>query len=73
MNSYFPKETIVWGFPSAFGVFLAEYLKNPVYLSQPGATSLLPLIGSLSTGIIYCSGEHFRRRLAESLANTKQV
>ncbi|KZP33374.1 MFS general substrate transporter [Athelia psychrophila] len=49
-------ETIVWGFPSAFGVFLAEYLKNPVYLSQPGATSLLPLIGSLSTGIIYCSG-----------------
>ncbi|KZP31560.1 MFS general substrate transporter [Athelia psychrophila] len=52
----FLKETIVWGFPTAFGVFLAEYLKNPEYLAQPGATSLLPLIGSLSTGIIYCSG-----------------
>ncbi|KZP31550.1 MFS general substrate transporter [Athelia psychrophila] len=52
----FVVEMIVWGFPASFGVFLAQYLKNPEYLAQPGATSLLPLIGSISTGIIYCSG-----------------
>lgn len=49
-------ETIVWGFPTAFGVFLAEYLKNPIYSLQAGANSWLPLIGPLSSGIIYCSG-----------------
>ncbi|KIY49211.1 MFS general substrate transporter [Fistulina hepatica ATCC 64428] len=49
-------EAIVWGFPNAFGVFLDEYLDNPVYTSQPHAASLLPLVGTLSSGIIYCSG-----------------
>ncbi|KZP05355.1 MFS general substrate transporter [Athelia psychrophila] len=53
------KEMIVYGFPMAFGVFLAEYLRNPEYLAQPGATSLLPLIGSLSSGIINFSAGLF--------------
>ncbi|KZP31551.1 MFS general substrate transporter [Athelia psychrophila] len=52
----FVVEIIVYGFPTGFGVFLAEYLKNPEYLAQPGATAILPLIGSLSIGMIYCSG-----------------
>ncbi|KAF5340127.1 hypothetical protein D9758_013148 [Tetrapyrgos nigripes] len=48
-------ETIVWGFPLTFGVFLEEYLSDPVYASQPNAQFLLPLIGPISMGIIYCS------------------
>ncbi|KAJ6583964.1 major facilitator superfamily domain-containing protein [Mycena vulgaris] len=51
----FGVETIVWGFPNAYGVFLDSYLQNPHYASQNNATSLLPLIGTLSTGVIYCS------------------
>ncbi|KAF7313006.1 hypothetical protein MKEN_00985500 [Mycena kentingensis (nom. inval.)] len=49
-------EAIVWGFPDAYGVFLDEYLKDPRYSSQPGSATLLPLIGTLSSGIIYCAG-----------------
>ncbi|KIM26701.1 hypothetical protein M408DRAFT_16862 [Serendipita vermifera MAFF 305830] len=49
-------ENIVWGFPNAFGVFLDAYLKDPEYTSQPNAQLLLPLIGTLTSGIIYCSG-----------------
>ncbi|KAJ6585406.1 major facilitator superfamily domain-containing protein [Mycena capillaripes] len=49
-------EAIVWGFPNAYGVFLDSYLQDPRYSSQKNATSLLPLIGTLSSGIIYCSG-----------------
>ncbi|KAJ7490442.1 major facilitator superfamily domain-containing protein [Mycena latifolia] len=48
-------ETIVWGFPNAYGVFLDTYLQDPHYASQNGATSLLPLVGTLSTGVIFCS------------------
>ncbi|KAJ7879018.1 MFS general substrate transporter [Mycena olivaceomarginata] len=51
----FAVEAIVWGFPDAFGVFLNSYLQDPRYASQKSATSLLPLIGTLSSGIIYCS------------------
>jgi hypothetical protein len=49
-------ENVVWGFPNAFGVFLDAYLKDPVYTSQPNAQLLLPLVGTLTSGIIYCSG-----------------
>ncbi|KAI0322403.1 MFS general substrate transporter [Amylostereum chailletii] len=49
-------ETIVWGFPNAFGVFLQAYLQDPNISSQPHASSVLPLAGTLSSGIIYCSG-----------------
>ncbi|KZS92900.1 MFS general substrate transporter [Sistotremastrum niveocremeum HHB9708] len=49
-------EAIVWGFPNSFGVFLEAYLKDGRYVTQASASSLLPLIGNLSSGIIYCSG-----------------
>ncbi|KAJ7133611.1 major facilitator superfamily domain-containing protein [Mycena epipterygia] len=48
-------EIIVWGFPNAYGVFLDAYLQDPRYASQKNAASLLPLIGTLSTGVLYCS------------------
>ncbi|KAJ7645052.1 major facilitator superfamily domain-containing protein [Mycena polygramma] len=40
----------------AYGVFLDSYLQDPRYATQKSATSLLPLIGTLSSGIVYCSG-----------------
>ncbi|KAJ6514179.1 major facilitator superfamily domain-containing protein [Mycena vitilis] len=52
----FMVEAIVWGFPDAYGVFLNSYLQDPRYATQKSATSLLPLIGTLSSGIVYCSG-----------------
>lgn len=52
----FVVEAVVWGFPNAFGLFLEAYLSDPKFASQPHAASLLPLIGPLSSGIIYCSG-----------------
>ncbi|KAJ7669547.1 major facilitator superfamily domain-containing protein [Mycena polygramma] len=38
--------------------FVAQnpYLQDPRYATQKSATSLLPLIGTLSSGIVYCSG-----------------
>lgn len=50
-------ETLVWGFPNAFGVFLAAYLDDDTVSSQKHASSLLPLIGTLSSGLIYASGK----------------
>lgn len=52
----FVVEGIVWGFPKAFGVLLDVYMQNPTFANQPHASSLLPLIGTFSNGIIYCSG-----------------
>ncbi|KAJ8080184.1 hypothetical protein PM082_017014 [Marasmius tenuissimus] len=49
-------EAIVWGFPNSFGVYLDAYLTDPKYSAQSNAPSLLPLIGPLSSGIMYCSG-----------------
>ncbi|TFK97079.1 MFS general substrate transporter [Pterulicium gracile] len=49
-------EAVVWGFPHAFGVFLDAYLQDEVYSTQPNAASLLPLIGNLAWGIMYCGG-----------------
>ncbi|GJE97534.1 MFS general substrate transporter [Phanerochaete sordida] len=46
----------VWGLPNSAGALLAAYLEDPVYASQPHASSNLPLIGTLCTGIMYCSG-----------------
>ncbi|KAJ7133632.1 major facilitator superfamily domain-containing protein [Mycena epipterygia] len=51
----FVVEAVVWGFPNAYGIFLDSYLQDPRYSSQKSATTLLPLIGTLSSGIIYCS------------------
>ncbi|KAJ7474205.1 MFS general substrate transporter [Mycena latifolia] len=52
----FVVEAVVWGFANAYGVFLDSYLQDPRYSSQQSAASLLPLTGTLSSGIIYCSG-----------------
>ena len=49
-------EVFVWGFPNSSGVLLAAYLKDPRYNTQQHATSILPLVGTLCTGIMYCSG-----------------
>ncbi|KAG8829067.1 hypothetical protein FRC18_009614 [Serendipita sp. 400] len=49
-------ELIVWGFPNAFGTFLDAYLRDPTYTSQKNAHLLLPMIGTMTSGIIYCSG-----------------
>ncbi|KAH7909233.1 MFS general substrate transporter [Hygrophoropsis aurantiaca] len=48
-------EAIVWGYPVAYGTFLSAYLNDPQYSSQPHASSILPLVGPLSSGIIYSS------------------
>ncbi|KAE9399210.1 hypothetical protein BT96DRAFT_994175 [Gymnopus androsaceus JB14] len=44
-------EALVWGFPDAFGVFLEAYLADPIYTSQHNASSLIPLIGPISSDI----------------------
>jgi MCP family monocarboxylic acid transporter-like MFS transporter 10 len=49
-------EAVVWSFPDAFGVFLNAYLQDPKYATQKNASTLFPLIGTLSSGIMYCSG-----------------
>ena len=36
--------------------YLSGYLDDPVYASQKNAASLLPLVGTISSGIQYCSG-----------------
>ena len=54
----FLTEALVWGFPNTSGVLLAAYLNDPVYTSQEGADILLPLIGTLCLGIMWCSGAH---------------
>ncbi|CAE6459568.1 unnamed protein product [Rhizoctonia solani] len=50
----FMVETLVWGFPNSFGVFLSYYSK--IYQGEKGAELLLPLAGTLCSGLIYCSG-----------------
>ncbi|EPQ51106.1 MFS general substrate transporter [Gloeophyllum trabeum ATCC 11539] len=50
-------QAIVWGFPNSSGVFLASYLNDPRFNLQKDSSSLLPFVGTLSSGIIYCSGK----------------
>ncbi|CAE6452397.1 unnamed protein product [Rhizoctonia solani] len=50
----FVVETLVWGFPNSFGVFLSYYSK--MYQEEKGAELLLPLAGTLCSGLMYCSG-----------------
>ncbi|KIK61604.1 hypothetical protein GYMLUDRAFT_243300 [Collybiopsis luxurians FD-317 M1] len=52
----FVVEAVVWGLPTSFGIFLDVYLNDSTYSSQPNAQTLLPLIGPVASGIIYCSG-----------------
>ncbi|EKM49544.1 uncharacterized protein PHACADRAFT_106372 [Phanerochaete carnosa HHB-10118-sp] len=46
-------EGLVWGFPTAYGVFLVIYLEDPAWASQKHARGLLPLIGPMASGIMY--------------------
>ncbi|KAE9399890.1 MFS general substrate transporter [Gymnopus androsaceus JB14] len=56
LTAAFLVQFTVWGFPTTFGVFLDAYLNDSRYTTQPNASTLLPLIGPVATGIIYCSG-----------------
>ncbi|ETW80881.1 MFS monocarboxylate transporter, partial [Heterobasidion irregulare TC 32-1] len=49
-------EAHVWCFPLGFGLFLTAYLDEPALVSQPNSSFLLPLIGTLSTGVLYLTG-----------------
>ncbi|KAL1739211.1 hypothetical protein HDZ31DRAFT_25267, partial [Schizophyllum fasciatum] len=49
----FAVETVVWGFPTAYGTLLDAYLDDPMYSSQSNATSLLALIGPIVSGIMH--------------------
>ncbi|KAI5823250.1 MFS general substrate transporter [Schizophyllum commune Tattone D] len=51
----FVVETVVWGFPTAYGTLLDAYLDDPEYSSQRNATSLLALIGPIVSGIMHCA------------------
>ncbi|KZV73736.1 MFS general substrate transporter, partial [Peniophora sp. CONT] len=55
LTAAFMVELAIWGFPNAFGVFLEAYLRDASLTSQPHANSLLPLAGTLSSGIIFCT------------------
>lgn len=46
----------VFGFPNSSGALLAAYLDDSLYTSQQFATTLLPLVGTCCTGILYCGG-----------------
>lgn len=47
--SLLPFSKLLWSVPCSVS-------RNPALTSQPGSASLLPLIGTLSSGIINCSG-----------------
>ncbi|KAI5120398.1 hypothetical protein M0805_000177 [Coniferiporia weirii] len=49
-------EAVVWAFPTSFGVLLNAYMREQKFASQAQASEILPLIGTFSSGIIYCSG-----------------
>ncbi|KAH8806542.1 MFS general substrate transporter [Flagelloscypha sp. PMI_526] len=55
ITAAFLVEALIWGFPDSFGVFLEVYLADPKYTTQPGGRTLLALIGTLSSGILFCS------------------
>ncbi|KAH0834962.1 hypothetical protein J3R83DRAFT_10670 [Lanmaoa asiatica] len=49
-------EAVTWSIPFSFGILIGDYLQLPEIASQPNASTLIPLIGTLSSGIMYCSG-----------------
>lgn len=49
----------MWGFPTAYGVILVKYMEDPVLSSASHASYLLPLIGPLASGIMYCAGQSY--------------
>ncbi|EJC98140.1 MFS general substrate transporter [Fomitiporia mediterranea MF3/22] len=55
----FVVEAVVWAFPTSFGVLLSAYLHDAKLASQSKASEILPLVGTFSSGIMYCSGSTF--------------
>ncbi|GAA6047868.1 hypothetical protein JCM3770_004682 [Rhodotorula araucariae] len=51
----FSIETVVWGLPSSYGLFLEYYQRHGVH-GHSASSSLLPLVGTLSSGAIYLLG-----------------
>ncbi|KAL1740091.1 major facilitator superfamily domain-containing protein [Schizophyllum fasciatum] len=51
----FVVDTVVWGFPTAYGTLLDAYLADPRFGTQPHATSLLALIGPIVSGVMHCA------------------
>ncbi|KAF9262951.1 MFS general substrate transporter [Marasmius fiardii PR-910] len=48
-------DMVIWGFPSSFGIFLDAYRSDPIFQQQKNSQLLLPLIGPLSSGVMYGS------------------
>ncbi|GAA5897548.1 hypothetical protein JCM8208_003301 [Rhodotorula glutinis] len=51
----FSIETVVWGLPSSYGLFLEHYQRE-VVRGHAASSSLLPLVGTVSSGAIYLLG-----------------
>ncbi|BGP04984.1 hypothetical protein JCM10049v2_000786 [Rhodotorula toruloides] len=51
----FSIETLVWGLPSCYGVFLDYYQREGINGRHAGS-SLLPLVGTVASGFIYLLG-----------------
>ncbi|GAA5834570.1 hypothetical protein JCM9279_004356 [Rhodotorula babjevae] len=51
----FSIETVVWGLPSSYGLFLEHYQREGVH-GHAASSSLLPLVGTVSSGAIYLLG-----------------
>ncbi|KAF8607541.1 MFS general substrate transporter, partial [Ceratobasidium sp. AG-I] len=50
----FVVQTLLWGVPNSFGVFLTYY--SDAFYGEAGADLLLPFAGTLCSGLMYCSG-----------------
>ncbi|KAG9311579.1 MFS general substrate transporter [Chiua virens] len=48
-------EGVTWSIPFSFGIIIEDYLQVPEIASQRNAAKLIPLVGQLASGIIYCS------------------
>ncbi|GAA5980523.1 hypothetical protein JCM10908_001679 [Rhodotorula pacifica] len=51
----FAIETVIWGLPASYGLFLDYYQQHGVAGVRSGS-SLLPLVGTISSGFIYVLG-----------------
>ncbi|GAA5882408.1 hypothetical protein JCM3774_004302 [Rhodotorula dairenensis] len=51
----FAIETVIWGLPASYGLFLDYYQQHGVAGVRSGS-SLLPLVGTVSSGFIYVLG-----------------
>ncbi|KAI0775425.1 major facilitator superfamily domain-containing protein [Irpex lacteus] len=53
--SAFFLEILIWGYAGSYGTLLAAYLQDPKFSTQDHASTMLPLIGNLCSGIMYIS------------------